>query len=90
MNEEKKAALRKQLDEYHSWPSQYMYKFIFPKSEETMTQLRQKFPEGAEYSFKESSGGKYVSATIREMVLSAEVIFQRYEDVATIEGIIAI
>ena len=90
MNEEKKEQLRKQLEEFHVWPSVYMYKFIFPSSEETMTLLKQKFPEDVEYLVKESSGGKYSSVTIKEMVLSAEVIFQRYEDVATIEGIFSI
>ena len=55
-----------------------------------MTLLKQKFPEDVEYLVKESSGGKYSSVTIKEMVLSAEVIFQRYEDVATIEGIFSI
>ena len=90
MNEEKKQQLKKQLEDFHVWPSVYMYKFIFPASEETMTRLKQKFPEDVEYVVKESSGGKYVSITIKEMVLSANVIFQRYEDVSTIDGIISL
>lgn len=90
MNEEKKEQLKKQLEDFHVWPSVYMYKFIFPASEVTLIQLKQKFPEDVEFVLKESSGGKYVSITIKEMVLSAEVIFLRYEDVSTIEGIISL
>ena len=90
MNKEKKEQLRKQLEEFHVWPSIYMYKFIFPASEDTMRLLKQKFPEDVEYTIKESSGGKYTSVTIKEMVLSAEVIFQRYEDVSAINGIMSI
>ncbi len=90
MNEEKKEQLRKQLEEFHTWPSVYMYKFIFPASDETIAQLKQMFPEEVEYTIKKSSGGKYTSVTIKEMVLNAEIIFERYEDVSSIDGIIAI
>jgi putative lipoic acid-binding regulatory protein len=90
MNEEKKEQLKKQLEEFHVWPSIYMYKFIFPTNDDTMAQLKRKFPEEVEYTIKKSSGGKYSSVTIKEMVLKAEIIFERYEDVSSIDGIIAI
>lgn len=90
MDEEKKEKLREQLESFHVWPSVYMYKFIFPSSPEKLAELKQKFPEEVELDIKESSSGKYTSATIKEMVLSAEVIFSRYEDVSKIEGVIAL
>ncbi len=89
MDDEKKEKLKEQLEAFHVWPSVYMFKFIFPSSEEKLRELKQKFPEEVEFETKESSTGKYTSVTIKEMVLSAEVIFTRYEDVSSLDGIIA-
>jgi len=90
MNEERKAKLKEQLDDYHEWPSVFLYKFIFPTSEETLIAIKQRFPEEVEFSVKQSSGGKYSSVSIREMVLQAETVFERYEDVSSLEGVIAL
>ena len=90
MNEEKRKDLKEKLEAFHVWPSIYVYKFIFKSNEEKLSLLKSKFPEEVEFSTKTSSGGKYTSVTIKEMVLKAEIIFQRYEDVSSIEGIISL
>lgn len=90
MDEAKKAQLKEQLEEFHVWPSIYMFKFIFPNDESLLGRLKSKFPEEVEYSIKNSSTGKYMSVTVKEMVLRSEIVFQRYEDVSKIEGIISL
>ncbi|NNC83293.1 MAG: DUF493 family protein [Flavobacteriales bacterium] len=90
MDDEKREDLRQKLEAFHTWPSVYIYKFIFPTDIDKLAELKERFPEDVEYSLKSSSTGKYTSVTIKEMVLSADVIFQRYEDVSEIEGIISL
>ncbi len=48
------------------------------------------FGESAQFITRESSGGKYTSLTIKEMMMDADTIFSRYEAVGKIEGIISL
>jgi hypothetical protein len=90
MDEEKKELLRQRLNEIHIWPSIYMYKFIFERNEEKLIALKLIFGESAQFSVLESANGKYMSLTIKEMMMDAETIFVRYEHVGKIEGIISL
>jgi uncharacterized protein len=90
MDEENKNQLKEKLESFHSWPSLYMYKFIFPNDGNAASRIRVVFPEEVEFLLKESSKGKYASLTVKEMVMDPEVIFQRYEAVSRIEGVIAL
>jgi hypothetical protein len=82
--------LRKRLNEIHHWPSIYMFKFIFPNDEEKVTRLKLIFGESAEFKQKFSANSKYTSITVREMMLDADSIFERYRMAGTIEGIISL
>ena len=90
MDEEKKELLRQRLNEVHIWPSIYMYKFIFEKNDEKLVALKMIFGESAQFMVRESANGKYVSLTIKEMMMDAETIFVRYEQVGKMEGIISL
>jgi putative lipoic acid-binding regulatory protein len=90
MDEEKKEELRKKLESFHKWPSLYMFKFIFPKVGNTESRIRVVFPESVEFILKESSNGNFVSLTVKEMVMDADTVFQRYEEVGRIEGVLAL
>jgi putative lipoic acid-binding regulatory protein len=90
LNDEKRKELKDKLEAFHVWPSIYVYKFIFKSDDQKLSELKSKFPEEVEFSLKSSSGGKYTSITIKEMVLHADTIFQRYEDVSEIKGIISL
>jgi putative lipoic acid-binding regulatory protein len=48
------------------------------------------FGESAQFITRESSGGKYTSLTIKEIMMDADSIFARYESVGKIEGIISL
>jgi hypothetical protein len=90
MDEEKKNLLRERLNAIHHWPSTYMYKFIFETNPEKVISLKMIFGESAQFITRESSGGKYTSLTIKEIMMDADSIFSRYEAVGKIEGIISL
>jgi len=90
MDDQKRHELKERLESFHSWPSLYMFKFIFPNDDNTLTRVRVVFPEEVEFLEKESSGGKYISLTVKEMVMEPDTIFQRYEEVGRIDGVIAL
>jgi putative lipoic acid-binding regulatory protein len=90
MEEERKVKIREQLESFHEWPSIFMFKFIFPSATVQLVDVKSKFPEEVEYAVKTSSGGKYTSLTVREMVMNSEDVFTRYKDVSSIEGVIAL
>jgi putative lipoic acid-binding regulatory protein len=90
MDEEKKNALREKLNAIHIWPSVYMYKFIFETNHDKLIQIQTIFGESAQFIKRESANGKYTSLTIKEMMLDADSIFARYEQMAAVPGIISL
>ena len=90
MEEDKKAGLRAQLDAHHQWPSEYMFKFIAPNETNRIGAVLAVFPDDVQVERKSSGGGKYVSLTIREVMPSADGVFDRYEAVGRIGGIFAL
>ena len=78
------------LNAVHKFPAVYMFKFVMPVGEGKMEDLVQLFDETSEKSLKNSSNGKYVSITIKELMLSAEKVVERYRLANKIKGIIAL
>lgn len=85
-----KERMRKQLDTSHTWPCEFMFKFIVPKGNENEAALRAIFGLKAKLQMKESSTGKYKAFTIRDRVKSADEVFSRYEAASQIPGIISL
>ena len=90
MEEEHIERLRARLNEIHIWPSVFMFKFIIPTDEARLTQLKLIFGESAEIRERLSSKGNYTSVTVREMMLSADDIFDRYRRAKDIKDIISL
>ncbi|MFN0030822.1 MAG: DUF493 family protein [Flavobacteriales bacterium] len=90
MNEDQLNRLRQRLNEEHRWPSIYMFKFILPTDKERIAQLKLIFGESAEFKEKQSAKGNYTSVTVREMMLDADSIFDRYTKASKIEGILSL
>jgi putative lipoic acid-binding regulatory protein len=90
MEEEHIERLRARLNEIHIWPSVFMFKFILPTDEARLTQLKLIFGESAEIRERLSSKGNYTSVTVREMMLSADDIFDRYTRAKDIKDIISL
>jgi uncharacterized protein len=90
MNEDRLNELRQRLDENHKWPGLYMFKFILPNDDQKVAQLKRIFNEDVQFNTRLSSNGKYASITVREIMLSADAVFDRYLKAATIEGILSL
>lgn len=90
MDEERRTRLKKVLDEQNQWPAIFMFKFIIPTDDQKLIKLKKIFGESAEFKTRLSGKGNYTSVTIKEMMLDADSIFERYESAAAIEGIISL
>ena len=82
--------LHKHLTETISWPSVYMFKFIAPAENRIFALLHDLFPHQAEFTNRHSAGGKYVSITVKEMMLSVDEVIERYQKASAIEGVIVL
>lgn len=82
--------LRDQLNKEKDWPTIYMFKFIIPADNRKIALVESKFSDEAIITQKESSTGKYMSITIKEAMLSADSIIEKYKEMEGIEGLIAL
>ena len=82
--------LREHLTRDITWPSVYMFKFIAPAENRIFALLHDLFPHQAEFTNRHSAGGKYVSITVKEMMLSADEVIERYQKASAIEGVIVL
>lgn len=82
--------LREFLNKEESWPIVYMFKFIIPADNQKIALIESKFSDEAVISHKESSGGKYFSITVKEVMLSADAIVDKYKEMKNIEGLITL
>lgn len=80
-------SFKEKLENNYSFPTLYTFKFIVKP--EQVKEIEQLFPKH-EVSLKPSSGGKYVSTTVKIMAASSEEIIEKYKEAAKIEGIISL
>ena len=86
---DKYAKLREILKD-QNFPQVYPFKFIIVKDDQKMIQIKRIFDETAEISTKDSKNGKYLSITIKQMMLSTDDIISRYERMESIDGVISL
>jgi uncharacterized protein len=82
--------LREQLTKSYTWPTVYMFKFIAPAENRVFAILHDLFPHQAEFTTKNSAGGKYVSITVKEVMLNVDEVIERYKKASDIEGVIVL
>jgi putative lipoic acid-binding regulatory protein len=87
MSEDKFAELKKKLDETVTYPSVYMFKFILPADNRTIALVENMFGEGAEIYTKESGKGKYISITVKEVMMNTDEIIVIYKRAGDIPGV---
>lgn len=90
IDEEFLKRLEESLERQDSWPAVYMFKFIIPDSNRSYALLRTIFGDEARLFTKHSSGGKYISVTVKEMMLSPAEVVERYRQASVIEGIMSL
>jgi putative lipoic acid-binding regulatory protein len=79
--------LKSQLDQVHTWPSLYVFKFIVPA--ERQEELLPLLPIG-QIEQKLSSSGKYVSVTLKAMISDSDQVIAVYQRAGQIEGIVSL
>ncbi len=82
--------LENQLNNEGKWPKVYMFKFIILNNNRDYAILRHIFNEQSIFTSRNSSNDKYISITVKEMMMDATEIMNRYRQAAQIEGIIAL
>lgn len=87
MDQEWVNAFRIKLDQHHTWPSVYIFKFIVPIGKEV--ELKSLFPLYITTD-KLSTQGNYISVTLQMMMDSSDAVIEVYERVSKIEGLIAL
>jgi putative lipoic acid-binding regulatory protein len=87
--EEQFEQLRLTLNKEANWPTIYMFKFIIPADNRRIALVESKFSDEAIITQKESTNGKYISITVKEVMLSADSIIDKYKEMDGIEGLMA-
>jgi putative lipoic acid-binding regulatory protein len=90
LSQEAKDRLRERLDQVHEWPSVYLYKFIFEPDKDRTDAVLALFPAESEVLRKYSAGGKYVSISVKEVMMSADEVVARYDKASEIAGVIVL
>ncbi|MFP4392244.1 MAG: DUF493 family protein [Desulfohalobiaceae bacterium] len=79
---------KQRLNENHSWPCTYMFKFIVP--EHKSNQIKDLFETRDEIYTRQSRNGKYVCVTAKCRVHSSEEVVAVYEAAAQIKGVLSL
>lgn len=79
--------LRKKLNETQTYPSVYMFKFIMSAEHRKIALIENLFGNDAEIYTKESDKGKYISITVKEVVMSTDEIIDIYSKASDIDGV---
>lgn len=90
MNLDQELKLKEQLEQLHSFPDLYYFKFIIPSSEEKLKEVLSHFSENAEVKSRTSKNGKYTSISIKEVMMSAQKVVDRYRELNNIEGLMSL
>lgn len=76
------------LEETHSFPSVYIFKYIVPAKQSTIARLHSIFENsGGSFSTRDSKNGKYTCMTIKVPVNDADDVIIYYRQTAAIEDI---
>lgn len=83
------AKFKERLEDVENFPSEYMFKFIYPSSEETMKQVKTIFKDvNPSYDYKASKSRKYTSITVKYKAIDADEVIDFYKQVAKIKDVI--
>lgn len=90
MSDDKFSELRKKLNETQTYPTVYMFKFIMDAENRKIALVENLFGENAEIHIKESDKGKYISITIKEVMMSTDEIINIYNKASDIKGVMVL
>lgn len=90
LDQETKDRLRQRLDEVHTWPSVYLFKLVFEPDQERLDKVLALFPPESEVLRKYSSSGRYLSISVKEVMMSSDEVVARYDKASEIPGVIVL
>ncbi len=74
-----------------TWPRLYLFKFIVNADNQKVAKVQSlASTETAEINLNTSKTGKFVSITIKEIMISPEEVIAKYKEATKIEGLIAL
>ncbi|HAO14847.1 MAG TPA: DUF493 domain-containing protein [Tenacibaculum sp.] len=83
--------LKAQLDDTTAFPSNYLYKFIVPTTQNQLEEVQDLFNDGgAVISTKKSRTGKYISVSVQIKLNTSDEVIKYYKKAENIEGIISL
>ncbi len=89
--EEFYARLKLQLEDFTSWPSVYLFKFIVPTDPTKVSAFSAIFGDlDAQINSRKSSKGTYTSISVKTIMESPQAVIDKYLEVSNIEGVISL
>lgn len=84
--------LHEKLENTSTWPSEYLYKFIVPSSNQKIAEVETIFDNmGAVINTKASSKGNYTSISIHVKMKDPDQVIEKYKEVGEkVEGVISL
>jgi len=82
-------SLRHQLNK-QEWPSVYMFKFIIPNDPHYIALVNNLFGDEAIINTQPSRNNKFVSISVKELMLDVDSIIKIYEQSSKINNLIAL
>jgi putative lipoic acid-binding regulatory protein len=80
---------KKELDNSHVFPENYMFKFIVSSDPRKIAKLKSVFDDRTvSFSTKESRGGRFTSVTVIIFAAGSDCIIEYYRKASAVEGII--
>ncbi len=90
-SEEFFARLKGELENTHTWPAEYLFKFIVPTDRSKIEAVENAFNGlGAVIQTKKSKNETYTSVSINVQMEDAQQVIDKYLEVSVIEGIISL
>lgn len=83
-------AFKEKLDNTHTFPTTYTYKFIVTSTDSLIQEVRNLFKPESTLILKQSSNKKYTSVTAKQHELNSDHIIDTYLKAKEIQGIISL
>jgi len=88
--EEFYVSLKQKLEEQHSFPALYLFKFIIPADNQKLAQVEALFGPEAQVTTNQSKTNKFISISAKEIMISADSIIAVYKEAEKVEGIMSL
>ncbi len=83
--------LQIELEKSTTWPSVYLFKFIVPSTIDNVMKVENTFNNlGAIIKTTKSKTGKFTSVSIDVLMQTPQDVINKYQNLASIEGIISL